>query len=465
MTMRTDALLSHTDIPLQGRLPTSLKISKKPDHSTNPHSQSIFEFTNLMGKSKHLLNITCQSDSYSEQFLFDSMKSEQLDQQQFDKYAFKMEQARERLNQLLLNNSQTRLIFAKEYILRIEQGYDQSELFSLNYDMHKHQPIQEKSSVQVNAKQFGIELYSLMQQIESFAGSDKTLPATSEKQLSEIHFLPIFLQQISVKAIKSTSLKDQQINAINTHLSIMLESRQVLINSNVRMVAFIVKKYEHSKIAFSDLMQEGTIGLIKAVDRFDYLRPVRFSTYAVFWIKQMISRAITKQKKVVALPFNLACKVSSVFTSLNTFLQENNKWPTSRQLAESCQLSIREVEAILESYKPCLSLSSHINDDEDAPLLLDTLEQEHFESPLNDLASTNLNKSLQHAIDGLQEREAFVIRNRFGINSGIELTLQEIADQFQVSKERIRQIQNTALNKLKQQLGTEISDFLINDPA
>jgi len=462
MTMKTEALLSHTDIPLNGPL-TIIKTSNNTDRSTKPHSSSVFEFTDLKVKSKHLLNLPSQSDS--DQFMFDSLKYEQLDQQQFDNFAFKMEQARARLNQLLLNNSKTRLTFAKEYILRIEQGYDQSELFSLNYDMHKQQPIQEKSSVQVNAKQFGIELYNLMQKIESFADSTKILAKNIDKKLSEIHFLPIFLQYISAKAINSTTLNEQEINAINTQLSIMLESRQVLINSNVRMVAFVVKKYEHSKIAFSDLMQEGTIGLIKAVDRFDYLRPVRFSTYAVFWIKQMISRATIKQKKLVPLPFNLASKVSSVFSSLNTLLQENNKWPNSRQLAESCDLSIREVEAIMESYKPCLSLSSHINDDEDSPILLDTLEQEHFESPLNELSSTHLNNSLQHAIDSLQEREAFVIRNRFGINSGIELTLQEIADQFQVSKERIRQIQNTALNKLKQQCGTELSDFLINDPA
>jgi len=304
-----------------------------------------------------------------------------------------------------------------------------------------------------------------MQKIVLSADSKILLCSDYSKQLSEVHFLPIFLHQLSNKAINSTQLKKAYKKAVNTQLEAMLQSRQVLINSNIRMVLFIANKYSHSKIASSDLTQEGTIGLIKAVDRFDYQRQVRFSTYSVFWIKQMISRAITKQKKLVCLPFNLASKVSIVLSSINTFLQENNKWPSSKQLAESCQLSVNEIEAILESFKPCLSLSSPMNDDEDSPFLLDTLEQNHFKSPISELSSNHLNNTLKQAIDSLQDREAFVIRSRFGISNGIELTLQEIADQFQVSKERIRQIQNTALNKLKQQFGTELIDFLVNDSA
>jgi RNA polymerase primary sigma factor len=479
MTILKERLTNNKSLNSESRLQPVSKSSHNAGRNMNPCTplvaSYIFSDFNKKNKavkpSKSLLassskpNSKVKTTNDAEQYLLDEIKSEQLDREQFLSYAYDMEQARTCLMQLLVDKPQTLLIFAKEYLFRIEQGYDQSELFSLSYDKYNQKPIQDNLSLQVNAKQFGIELYNLMQKIMLTACSENILYSDYSNQLSKIHFLPIFLQHISAKTIKSKRLKEDDKNRINKQLLTMLESRQVLINSNVRMVAFIVNKYAHSKIAFSDLMQEGTIGLIKAVDRFDYQRPVRFSTYAVFWIRQMISRAITKQKKLVSLPFNLACKVSIVFSSVNTFLQENNKWPSSKQLAESCQLSVKEIEAILESYKPCLSLSSHINDDDDLPVLLDTLEQQHFDSPLNELTSNNLNITLKHAIDCLLEREAFVIRNRFGINNGIELTLQEIADQFDVSKERIRQIQNAALSKLKDQFGTQLSDFLINDPA
>lgn len=114
----------------------------------------------------------------------------------------------------------------------------------------------------------------------------------------------------------------------------------------------------------------------------------------------------------------------------------------------------------MESYQPCISLSSHVNNDEDSPLLLDMLEQHHYPSALSELSKSGLNSILEQAIDSLPEREAYVLRCRFGMNNDIELTLQDIANQFDISKERIRQIQNKALHKLREQYGDELNDFL-----
>lgn len=391
-----------------------------------------------------------------------SQACEKLEPEQFLFHARQMEQARLALIKLILQTPDSVLILADCYLKRIEQGVDQSELFSLSYGKDNAQAVQDNSSVQVNAKQFGIELAAMFHKIiaKKKTNSDFNNSSAYLKQLAEIHFLPVFIQQVVTRMLDHQDLSQHFKTILNRQLSRMLEPRQIIINSNLRMVAFIVNKYKHDTIAFSDVMQEGTIGLIKAVDRFDYNRAVKFSTYAVYWIRQMISRTITKQKKLVSLPFNLACKVSSVYEAISNSLHEHNKWPSTLELAKSCELSVREVESIMESYQPCISLSSHVNNDEDSPLLLDMLEQHHYPSALSELSKSGLNSILEQAIDSLPEREAYVLRCRFGMNNDIELTLQDIANQFDISKERIRQIQNKALHKLREQYGDELNDFL-----
>lgn len=423
---------------------------------TKSNDESVSEYESLIPVQE-------LEDVSPEKGMLTSVDFEPVTNEQFIHYATRMETARDCLQQQLIEDPQTLSILADEYLSRLTELVDQSEMFSLNYGKQNADAVQDKENVQVNAKDFGFELQNIFRSLIDIKKTGKTDKRVADyhQVIVDIHFLPIFLQRVVCRVKEEALLNDKKQSSLQQLLKEMLAARQVIINSNIRMVAFIVNKYSHTNIAFSDLMQEGTIGLIKAVDRFDYLRPVKFSTYGVYWIRQMISRCITKQRKLVSLPFNLATKISLVFETINTYIQNHDKWPTYPELADLCEMNLNEIEAIMEFYRPCISLTSNAYNDEEMPSVLDTLEQHHFESPINELASENLHSNLRHAIDSLSDREAYVIRTRFGLTTGIELTLQDIADQFHVSKERVRQIQNTALSKLRNKFGHDLNDFLM----
>ena len=240
----------------------------------------------------------------------------------------------------------------------------------------------------------------------------------------------------------------------------MIASRQAMINGNLRLVTFIAKQYNNQSMPFTDLIQDGTVGLIKAVDRYDVNRGVRFSTYAIYWIKQTISRAMVRQEKMVRLPFNMAAKASAVFETMNNYLIQNNKWPSIHELAKLCKLPEDEVKAIVHNYQPIISLDSNVNDDDDMPEMIATLEQDHFPQPLSGVVSSSLKMCLRQAVDSLTQREADIINCRFGLNNDHEMTLQDIAEKMSLTRERVRQIQNNALLKLKNSFSSELVDFL-----
>ncbi len=410
------------------------------------------------------LEITHQNcdDNISDESLSDAKVSNHLPRAEFIKYATSMEHGRHSLIDIISQNPASLNILADEYLRWINQGVDQSEMFSLSYGKHQTNSAQKKTDRHEHPKEFGTRLASLFWHIKTRTSANNIERVPEYYlQLINIHFLPIFLQRVATRVIEDNMVSQFNKSKIKLQLDNMLDSRQVIINNNLNMVGYIANKYAPNRIAFPDLMQEGSIGLIKAVDRFDYHRPVQFSTYAVYWIRQMISRAIIKQKKLVSLPFNLATKISTVFASLNTSLQLNNKKPTMAELAASCHLNIQEIESIMEFYRPCISLFSPVYNEEDSQTMLETLEQKVSPSPLTEVTSNKLNSLLKNAINCLTDKEAYVIRTRFGINNGIELTLQDIADQFHVSKERIRQIQNNALIKLREKYGADLYDFLV----
>ncbi len=387
--------------------------------------------------------------------VFNTEKAAQLNKPQFFQTARKMEHSRRFLCQLIINNQAALQCLAEEYLLWLDKGLEQSEMFSIRYTSSN------SADSNSSTKQFGSALRHYFQYIRNAEAIELSKDNESIR-LAEIHFLPVFIQTVCVNLIKHQVLSNQQALVLQQHQKQMINSRQRIINSNLRMVSFIVKKYKRHNLCYQDLMQEGTIGLIKAVDRYDYLRPVQFSTYAVYWIRQMLSRMSTKQSKQISLPYNLAAKISTVFNAMNGFLSEHDKWPTTVELSKCCDVSIKEIEYIFEFYKPCISITTPLNKEDESTVLLDTLEQHHYRSADTELISADLEVCLNQAISSLSDREAFVIRWRFGLHSGIELTLQEIAEQINVSKERVRQIQNTALSKLKHNFSGNLHEFLTN---
>jgi RNA polymerase primary sigma factor len=233
-----------------------------------------------------------------------------------------------------------------------------------------------------------------------------------------------------------------------------------MIASNTGLVGFVAHKYKTVSLSFEDLMQEGMVGLIKAVDRFDPERGNCFSTYAIYWIRQAISRLIVKQDKVVPLPVALAEKSSPIFEAMrNTYLQ-HERWPTLAELKASCDLSEQDIKTISSYYQSTYLQDTSASEDDDGMLMMEKMQQQQFSQPLDDLIDTDLASYMDRAVATLPEKQATILAMRFGLKNHTEMTLQAVADQLQVTRERVRQIQNEALQKLKQQFGFDLMLFL-----
>lgn len=238
-------------------------------------------------------------------------------------------------------------------------------------------------------------------------------------------------------------------------LFIKLESgdqsvKEKLITSNLRLVVSIAHRYNGYQIPILDLVQEGNIGLIKAVERFDYTKGYRFSTYATWWIKQAITRYIGNCGTTIRLPIHMNEKQRKIQKAITLLTSELGYQPTYKEIAESLNISEEEVIETLSYSHNMISLDAPINEDGDSNIQ-ECLADES-QKPLEDIVSENmLRNEIAAEIDKLPEREADVIRLRFGLIDGNTYTLQEIGDMYHLSRERIRQIETTSLRKLKRQ--------------
>ncbi len=279
-------------------------------------------------------------------------------------------------------------------------------------------------------------------------------------RLDDVHFLPACLIRIADRTLRTVPndiAHNVELAASRRHLQGI---RQRMIAANTGLVAFLAHKYKTSALSFDDLMQEGIIGLIRAVDRFDPNRGIRFSTYAVFWIKQAISRLIVKQEKVVRLPIAMAEKASVVFEAMRNCYLEHQSWPTLLELQARCELSLEEIKTISSYYQATHSLDESLSGEKDNQTLMSGLIQHQFPQPLDELVDQHLSLYLGNIIASLPEKEAAILNMRFGLKNHTEMTLQAVAEQLHVTRERVRQIQNKALKKLKQNFGYDLMPFL-----
>ncbi|OQK16026.1 hypothetical protein AU255_12985 [Methyloprofundus sedimenti] len=419
--------------------------SVNKDDSSIAISDSGFKSPAVMIESSEIIN-------------FSILSSDQLTQ-----YAQQMEQARARLSKQLIYSKLSLQAIAEEFFFSQNQGIEISELLNQNKS-DTGQAVQDDSFVQDTAKQIECKLISCFDELlctQDGEGSALII-AQCQQHLSEIHFLPNFLQQVLLSVVDRVdqSLVSSEIQSwlccMKSLLQEMLAARQMMINSNLNLVLYLAKQYKHQAIAFNDLMQDGNIGLIKAVDRYDAQRDIRFSTYASYWIKQSISRSIVRQEKIVRLPYSLAAKAPLVLKTMRNVLSETSQWPSIYKLAELCEIPEVEVLAIVNNYQPITSLNHSIDDIEGMPELMGTLEQHHYPQPLSSLLTADLQNSIRGAIEILTAREADIINRRFGLEDTPEMTLQDIADQLGLTRERVRQIQNGALIKLKKQFSNEL---------
>jgi RNA polymerase primary sigma factor len=238
------------------------------------------------------------------------------------------------------------------------------------------------------------------------------------------------------------------------------QTKKALMEANLRLVVSIAKRYLNHDMPLLDLIQEGNIGLMKAVDRFKYRRGFKFSTYATWWIRQAITRAIADHARTIRIPVHMIETLNRLARVNRGLFQELGREPTPEEIAKRSALPIRKVRLILESCKKPLSLETPIGEDSD---LGDFLEDKRTPSPADSLLSQDLTSQVERALGGLSDKEAEILRLRFGIGEDGEHTLEEVGQRFDVTRERIRQIEAKALRKLRSPLrGRGLRSFVEN---